>query len=64
MCLLCHVSGTKGQGIHPNDDHQEGQNRQRKILFEIWGPKTILKYPPRGATGNFYALKTGPRASS
>ena len=48
---------SKGQGIHPNDDHPdivrvEGQNRQRQPrLFEIWFLKTLLKYTPRGATG-------------
>ena len=25
------------------------------LRFGFWCPKTILKYPPRGATGNLYA---------
>ena len=50
----CFVYGAKGQGVHPNDDHPEGQNRQRRIIFEIWYPKTILKYIFRGAIDNLY----------
>ena len=45
------------QGVHPNDDHPEGRNHQMRRVFEIWNPKTILKYPSRGATGNFYAVE-------
>ena len=50
------MSGAKGQGFLRNDDHPEGQNRQR-IFFEIKCPKTTIKYPPRGDTGNLYAVE-------
>ena len=33
------------QGVHPNDDHPEGRNHQRRRVFEIWNPKTILEAP-------------------
>ena len=52
----CRVFRAKGQGVHPNDNHPERQNRRRRILIEIWCPKTILKYPHRGTKGNLHAV--------
>ena len=53
----CRVSRAKGQGVHPNDNHPERQNRRMRIFIEIWCPKTILKYPHRGASGNLHAVE-------
>ena len=35
---------------------QRGKIARGGDFFEIWCPKTILKYPPKGAIGNLYAV--------